>query len=158
MDVLNNPIWFEGLFGIEESKIFLKDHFNLTELQLNLILTWINTSINGWLKNICEYTINDWNSALITTRTVNEWLFTAVDNLVNEQDPSKAKVSFFQNCFSETEAEIEDIKRKMMWNQFIVGWNTSWREGYVDFSEREKRLVRSYFGLHTDSTLNRFFK
>ncbi|MFX1377240.1 MAG: hypothetical protein ACFFA0_15660 [Promethearchaeota archaeon] len=110
MDVLNNPIWFEALSGIEESRIFLKENFNLTEIQLNLILSWINTSIKGWLKNICEYTIKDWNSGLLTTRTVNEWLFTAVDNLVNEQDPSRAEVSFFKNCFSEVEAELEDFK------------------------------------------------
>ena len=110
MDVIANPIWFEALAGIEESKILLMDIFNLTEIQLNLILGWINTSINGWLKNICEYTITDWNSGLITTRTVNEWLFTAVDNLVNEQDPSRAKVGIFDNCFSEIEAEAEGMK------------------------------------------------
>jgi hypothetical protein len=110
MDVLNNPLWFEALNGIEESEIFLRACFNLTEVQLNLILTWINTSINGWLKNICEFTINDWNSGLITTRSVNDWLFTAVDNLVNEQDPSRAKVGFFKNCFSQIEAETEGIK------------------------------------------------
>ena len=110
MDVLSNPVWFEALAGIEEKKIFLMDLFNLTETQLNLILNWINTSVEGWLKNICEYTINDWNSSLITTRTVNEWLFTAIDNLVNAQDPSRAKVSLFNDCSSDVDAETELFK------------------------------------------------
>jgi hypothetical protein len=110
MDVQANPIWFEALAGIEESKIFLMNTFYLNETQLDLIFNWIDTSLNGWLKNICEYSIKDWNSGLLTTRTVEEWLFTAVDNLVNEQDPAKAKVGLFDNCFSETEAEAADIK------------------------------------------------
>lgn len=86
------------------------ENFNLTEAKLEMILNWIYTSLNGWLKNICEYTINDWNSGLITTRTVDEWLFTAVDNLVYEQDPTRSKVGIFDNCASETEAEAADIK------------------------------------------------
>ena len=110
MDMLTNPIWFEALAGIEGAKIFLMNTFSLNETQLELILTWIDTSINGWLKNICEYSIKDWNSGLLTTRTVKEWLFTAVDNLVNEQDPSEAKVGIFNNCSSEAEAEAEDMK------------------------------------------------
>jgi len=110
MDVISNPIWFEALAGIEESRTYLMVTFNLTETQLEKILTWIDTSINGWLKNICEYTIKDWNSGLITTHTVDEWLFTAVDNLVYEQDPTRAKVGIFDNCFSEAEAESADIK------------------------------------------------
>ncbi|MFX1309822.1 MAG: hypothetical protein ACFE8C_09010 [Promethearchaeota archaeon] len=111
MDVITNPIWFEALAGIEERKTFLLEYFNLTETQLDMVLSWIDTSINGWLKNICEFTINDWNSGLITTRTVDEWLFTAIDNLVYEQDPTRAKVGLFDNCFSEAEAESADIKR-----------------------------------------------
>ncbi|MFX1420588.1 MAG: hypothetical protein ACFE9N_16955, partial [Promethearchaeota archaeon] len=110
MDIIANPIWFEALVGVEESQIELIDNFNLTETQLYLILKWINSSINSWLKNICEYTINEWNSGLITTRTVDEWLFTAVDNLVYEQDPTRAKVGIFDNCISEAEAEAASIK------------------------------------------------
>ncbi|MFX0042727.1 MAG: hypothetical protein ACFE8L_07430 [Candidatus Hodarchaeota archaeon] len=110
MDAQVNPIWYEALAGIEESKTFLMNEFNLNETQLNLILTWINTSLNGWLKNICEYSIKDWNSGLLTTRTVDEWLFTAVDNLVNMQDPNKAQVGIFDNCFSEAEAEAKGMK------------------------------------------------
>ncbi|MFX1494651.1 MAG: hypothetical protein ACFFBZ_10255, partial [Promethearchaeota archaeon] len=110
MDLLTNPIWFEALAGVEGAKIFIMNTFSLNETQLELILTWINTSINGWLKNICEYSIKDWNSGLLTTRTVKEWLFTAVDNLVNEQDPSEAKVGIFNNCSSEAEAEAENMK------------------------------------------------
>ncbi|MFX0027186.1 MAG: hypothetical protein ACFE8M_12300 [Candidatus Hermodarchaeota archaeon] len=110
MDLLTNPIWFEALAGNEVAKIFIMNTFSLNETQLELILTWINISIHGWLKNICEYSIKDWNSGLLTTRTVKEWLFTAVDNLVNEQDPSEAKVGIFNNCSSEAEAEAEDMK------------------------------------------------
>ncbi|MFX1322211.1 MAG: hypothetical protein ACFFAQ_11265 [Promethearchaeota archaeon] len=110
MDVQVNPIWFEALAGIEESKIFLMNAFCLNETQLDLILNWIDTSLNGWLKNICEYSIKDWNSGLLTTRTVEEWLFTAVDNLVNIQDPNEAKVGIFDNCFSEAEAEAKGMK------------------------------------------------
>ncbi len=110
MDVSVNPIWFEALIGYEESRSFIMDTFGLNEIQLDLILGWIDTSLNGWLKNICEYTIKEWNSELITSRTVEEWLFTAIDNLVNEQDPNQAKVGFFANCISEEEAEAEGMK------------------------------------------------
>ncbi|MFX0017266.1 MAG: hypothetical protein ACFFBT_07600 [Promethearchaeota archaeon] len=110
MNPLTNPIWFEALAGIEEAKFFIMNTFSLNETQLELILTWIATSINGWLKNICEYSIKDWNSGLLTTRTVKEWLFTAVDNLVNEQDPSEAHVELFSNCSSAAEAEVVDMK------------------------------------------------
>jgi len=110
MKVSVNPIWFEALVGYEESRFFIMDTFGLNEIQLDLILSWIDASLNGWLKNICEYTIKEWNSGLITSRTVEEWLFTAIDNLVNEQDPNQAKVAFFANCISEEEAEAEGIK------------------------------------------------
>jgi len=36
---------------------------------------------------------------------VDEWLFTAVDNLINEMDPVMAKVGIFDNCHNITEAE-----------------------------------------------------
>lgn len=110
-DGLENPIWFEALAGDTESKDILKDGFNLTETQLNYILDWIEVSINGWLKNMCEWQINNWDSDMITTRTVEEWLFYANDTLVYNQNPAKAKVGIFDNCQDVSEAIEAGVDR-----------------------------------------------
>ncbi|MFX0009221.1 MAG: hypothetical protein ACFE9R_02810 [Candidatus Hermodarchaeota archaeon] len=45
-------IWFNALNGNNQSKNLLRTKFDLTEVQLNLILTWMEISIDGWANNI----------------------------------------------------------------------------------------------------------
>jgi hypothetical protein len=45
-------IWFDALNGNNQSRNLLRYHFDLTERQLNLILTWVDKSYNGWTKDI----------------------------------------------------------------------------------------------------------
>ena len=47
-------IWFEIVEGSPENREDLKEHFNLTEIQLNLICNWINTSQNTWLPYLAQ--------------------------------------------------------------------------------------------------------
>ena len=110
-DGLENPIWFDALEGDVGSKDILMDEFSLNETQLNYILDWIEVSVNGWLKNLCEWQILDWNSGLLTTRTVEEWLFYANDTLVYNQDPARARVGVFSNCHNSTEADEAGVNR-----------------------------------------------
>ena len=106
MDAGENPIWFDAVDGDEEARTALMAEFGLTEVQLDYILRWIEVSVTGWLANICEWTIlNDYESGLIVTRTVEEWLFTAEDKLILESTPEKANVNIFDNCQNSAEAE-----------------------------------------------------
>lgn len=41
---------------------------------------------------------------------------------------------------------FESIKRKLVWNQFVIGFRQSYVAEYIPLSDEEKRLVRSYFG------------
>ena len=110
MDADVNPIWFEALDGDEESRTALMVEFGLTEDQLDYILRWIDVSINGWLKNMSEWTIlNDFESGLIVTRTVDEWLFSAVDKLILESNPDRANVNIFDDCHNTAEAEAAGV-------------------------------------------------
>jgi len=53
--VTTNPIvWFNLAEGLESDREIVKINFNLTNFQLDLISTWVNTSINGWMKNLAE--------------------------------------------------------------------------------------------------------
>jgi hypothetical protein len=47
-------IWFETVEGSPGNREHLKEHFNLTEIQLNLICNWINTSQNTWLPYLAQ--------------------------------------------------------------------------------------------------------
>lgn len=108
----SSAVWFEAMKGDEESKNLLMDLFNLTDTQLNLILDWIDVSINGWIKNMCEWQILDWNSGLISTRTVEDWLFYANDTLIYQEDPKKANVGlFYPNCHNVSEANEAGVSR-----------------------------------------------
>jgi len=40
---------------------------------------------------------------------------------------------------------IENIKRKMIWNQFVVGWHTTYVKEYVTLTDDEKKLLRIFF-------------
>ena len=41
---------------------------------------------------------------------------------------------------------IENIKRKLVWNQFVVGWHQTYVQEYVPLTDEEKGIIRSYFG------------
>jgi len=47
-------IWFETVEGSLDNREPLKGHFNLSEIQLNLICNWINTSQNTWLPYLAQ--------------------------------------------------------------------------------------------------------
>ena len=117
-----NKIWYEALENIyqtgeniSESRTFLKQHFQITYTQLDMILAWINVSINTWAKNVAGWQMKDWNSWFITTRTVEEWLFTATDTAAYEyfsqygEDITQANVNIFDNILSEEEADIVGV-------------------------------------------------
>jgi hypothetical protein len=108
-DGLENPLWFDALEGDMETNDFLKDRYNLNDTQMDFILDWVDVSRNGWLKNLCEWQILEWNSGLLTTRTVEEWLFYANDTLVYNQDPERAMVGIFSNCQNSSEAEEAQV-------------------------------------------------
>jgi hypothetical protein len=114
-----NQIWFDALYNDkrgQSARQTLSSHFEITNNQLQYILEWINTSISTWVANAVEYQLNEWNSGIITNRTVEEWLFeandTAVNNFMNyyDEDTSIACVNLFDNCQNEREAEEADIK------------------------------------------------
>ncbi len=54
---------------------------------------------------------------------------------------------------------IEDIKRKLIWNQFVIGWHQTYVKEYVQLTDEEKKLVRLFFeddkekDKHDDKTL-----
>ena len=53
-------IWFNALDGDNQSKNLLKRNFDLTESEISFIFTWIETSINGWAKNIVYLDVFDY--------------------------------------------------------------------------------------------------
>lgn len=48
---------------------------------------------------------------------------------------------------------VENIKRKLIWNQFVIGWHQTWVEEYVPLTDSERRLVVSYFGVDCQSAI-----
>lgn len=114
MDVLTNPIWFDAADGDPVSRSDLMSLFDLNITQLNNITNWINRSldrmVNGWIVNVGEANILEMNSGLITTRTVEEWIFTAVDELILMQEPTRARVNIFYNFSNEVEAEAGKVR------------------------------------------------
>jgi hypothetical protein len=42
-------------------------------------------------------------------------------------------------------AVAENIKRKLIWNQFVVGWHTTYVKEYVTLTDDEKRLLQIFF-------------
>ncbi|MBD3211208.1 MAG: hypothetical protein GF311_01275 [Candidatus Lokiarchaeota archaeon] len=115
---LENQIWYDA---IEEQNIdsrnFLMDRYSIDETQLNFILNWIHTAINIWGPNAVEYNLNEeYNCGVITTRTAEEWLFSAKDTAIETfmayfgQDTKIAEVNIFDDCENENEAEIEEVK------------------------------------------------
>jgi len=41
---------------------------------------------------------------------------------------------------------VENIKRKLIWNQFVIGFHQTYVKDYIPLSAEEKRIVRAYFG------------
>ncbi|MFO7795733.1 MAG: hypothetical protein ACQERB_03165 [Promethearchaeati archaeon] len=118
LDYETNKTWFEALSEDQSgpNRLFLKNEFNLNDIQLEAILRWINTSVSTWEPNVIEYTLNDWNSGVISTRTAEEWLFSARDNAIINymnyygKDTNLASVNIFDDIEDETEAEYEQVK------------------------------------------------
>jgi hypothetical protein len=114
-DYLENKVWYEALAGDSESKSFLISEFGLKENQLTMILNWIDVGLHTWVKNAGGWTYNDWNSDLVVTRSVDEWLFTANDTAVYnhqvyyEDEVSKAYVGILDNCHNSAEAEEAEV-------------------------------------------------
>ena len=115
MDFEANKIWFDAANGNIDSKNFLKTKFGIDNTQLNYILKWINVSTTTWEPNAIEYTINGWNAGVVTTRTVEEWLYTANDTAISNymayygKDPNRSKVNIFDDCQNTLEAEEAEI-------------------------------------------------
>lgn len=42
---------------------------------------------------------------------------------------------------------IENIKRKLIWNQFVVGFHQAYVKDYIPLIESEKRIVKEYFNI-----------
>jgi hypothetical protein len=97
-------IWYDAIGGDVASRNTLKADFSLSDAQLNMSLDWVNVSLHGWIKNMAHWQVNNWSSGLITTRNVEEWLFTANDTLVYQQDPARAAVNIFDNIHNISEA------------------------------------------------------
>jgi hypothetical protein len=59
---------------------------------------------------------------------------------------------------------VENIKRKLIWNQFVIGWHTTYVKEYVTLTDDEKRLLRIFFADKMDEplikvlTLDHFFE
>jgi hypothetical protein len=59
---------------------------------------------------------------------------------------------------------VENIKRKLIWNQFVVGWRKTYVKEYVALTDNEKRLLRIFFADRIDEplvkilTLDHFFE
>ncbi|MFX1399509.1 MAG: hypothetical protein ACFFAS_20985 [Promethearchaeota archaeon] len=112
-----NTVWFDALEDDDDSRTFLKQRYGITNSQLNLIVKWMNVSCNTWAKNVAGWTLKDWNSWFITTRTAEEWLFTATDTSAYEyyqyygEDINQANVGIFDNCHNELEADVAGVDK-----------------------------------------------
>ena len=104
-------LWFDAAAQNMEDKEFLMNRFSLTNSEMDGICNWLEEASNSWLKNICGYYIQNMSSGLLTTRTVEEWLFEAEDNLIKQVEPELAKVNLFDNCQNGTEALEEGTDR-----------------------------------------------
>ncbi|MBD3256609.1 MAG: hypothetical protein GF383_16065 [Candidatus Lokiarchaeota archaeon] len=108
--IVNDPeLWWNATKGISDSYDYLLNAFFPPSVshgvsKLEAILQWLDESKHGWLGNVCEDQITNMNSGLITNRTVEEWLFTAEDALIQNVDPELAKVNIFDNVHDESEA------------------------------------------------------
>ncbi len=121
-------------------------HIIFNEDTIQLIVDWIELSMEenwGWMYNIALWSFGNYKSGLIIERSVEEWLFTGIDGIVNmspnEDERALAKNSFFRRTESYAEAleqgmttttlytglgNINDVK-----NLYSVNgkrWNNKW--------------------------------
>ena len=40
---------------------------------------------------------------------------------------------------------IETVKRKLIWNQFVIGFHQTYVEKYVSLTEKEKKVIKAFF-------------
>jgi len=113
MDYFENPVWWTYADkdpGWITARDTLLNEFVDNITIIDSICSWLDASCdpeqNGWIANICDWQIKEWQSDIITTRTVEEWLFTGIDELINNVDPSMAKVGIFLDCSSEWESDF----------------------------------------------------
>ncbi|MFX1399508.1 MAG: hypothetical protein ACFFAS_20980 [Promethearchaeota archaeon] len=110
-----NKIWFEALDDNTASRTFLMDRFDIDDDQLDYIVNWMNLSCRTWARNVADWQLRDWNSWFITTRTAEEWLFTANDTAAYEyykyygEDTNQAIIGIFDNIHNEAEADLADV-------------------------------------------------
>ncbi|MBD3340896.1 MAG: hypothetical protein GF353_17440 [Candidatus Lokiarchaeota archaeon] len=130
--------WFLAASGDQQIKETLKLEFGLDDSEINMICSWLDTSKKSWINNILFEVINDLNSGLITTRTVEEWLFTAVDGFIKDIDPELANVNIFSNCTTDSEA------RKIGTDRFTIKTgkgNYKESKEFVSYNGKEKYLI-----------------
>jgi len=53
---------------------------------------------------------------------------------------------------------IENIKRKLIWNQFVIGWHQTYVKEYVSLTDDEKKLIKLFFDTETDEDLKPLVK
>lgn len=113
MDIFENPIWwtyYDKVPGWTTARDTLLNSFVNNLTIIDSICSWLDASCdpeqNGWIATLCNWQIESWQSDIITTRTVEEWLFTGIDELINNVDPSMAKVGIFLDCSSQWESEL----------------------------------------------------
>lgn len=41
---------------------------------------------------------------------------------------------------------VESIKRKLIWNQFVIGFHQEYVKEYIPLTENEKKIVKAFFG------------
>lgn len=41
---------------------------------------------------------------------------------------------------------VENIKRKLIWNQFVIGFHQTYVKEYIPITENEKKIVKAFFG------------
>ena len=68
---------------------------------------------------------------------------TGVDVAIRKNDNAtgsgaKSALDFFD--------AVETIKRKLIWNQFVVGFHQTYVKEYIPMSGEEKRIVKAFFG------------
>ena len=43
---------------------------------------------------------------------------------------------------------IENIKRKLAWNQYVVGFHQTWSKDYIPLTDKEKELIKAMTNLN----------
>ncbi len=55
--------------------------------------------------------------------------------------------------------DVENIKRKLVWNQFVIGFHRHYYSKYIKFTDQEKRLINTYnYMQKKQNSLDKFFQ